>query len=82
MTRIRQRATNNSPLHEDRLQIFNPRVIWDGSVDCFDVFRNNVDDNSGQSGAAYLFDPDIKVAYLKRGTDCYVDFLDEVSSAS
>jgi hypothetical protein len=35
-----------------------------------------------KSGTGYLFDPDFQVAYLERGPDCYVEFLDEVPSAS
>jgi hypothetical protein len=35
-----------------------------------------------QSGAGYLFDPDFQAAYLERRIDCFVDFLDEVPSAS
>jgi hypothetical protein len=36
----------------------------------------------GQIGAGYLFDLSFQEAYLERGVDCYVDFLDEVPSAS
>jgi hypothetical protein len=36
----------------------------------------------GQSGADYLFDPDFQISYLERGTDCFVDFLDELPSVS
>jgi hypothetical protein len=32
--------------------------------------------------AVYLFDSSFQEAYLERGVDCYVDFLDEVPSAS
>jgi hypothetical protein len=35
----------------------------------------------GQIGADYLFDSSLHKAYLERGVDCYVDFLDEVPSA-
>jgi hypothetical protein len=35
-----------------------------------------------QSGAGYLFDPDFQPAYLERGPEFFVDFLDEVPSAS
>jgi hypothetical protein len=41
-----------------------------------------VEGHYGQSVAGYLFDPDFQAAYLERRTDCYVDFLDEVPSAS
>jgi hypothetical protein len=36
----------------------------------------------GKIGAGYLFDAEFQTAYFERGTDCYVDFLDEVPSAS
>ena len=36
----------------------------------------------GQIGAGYLFDSDFQEAYLEKGLDCYIDFLDEVPSAS
>jgi hypothetical protein len=36
----------------------------------------------GKIGARYLFDEEFQTAYFERGTDCYVDFLDEVPSAS
>jgi hypothetical protein len=40
------------------------------------MFRNNVEGHYGQIGAGHLFD-------LKdKGVDCYIDFLDEMPSAS
>jgi hypothetical protein len=48
----------------------------------FEVFRNNVEGHYGQIGAGYLFDSSFQEAYLERFVDCYVDFLDEVPSAS
>jgi hypothetical protein len=56
--------------------------IWDGTIDRFEVFRNYIDGHYGQIGAGYLFDSNLQEAYLERGVDCYVDFLNEVSSAS
>jgi hypothetical protein len=35
-----------------------------------------------QFGSGYSFDSSFQEAYLERIVDCYVDFLDEVSSAS
>jgi hypothetical protein len=58
------------------------KVIWDGTIDRFEVFRNNVEGHYEQIGAGYLFDSSFQEAYLERSVDCYVDFLDEVSSAS
>ena len=58
------------------------RVIWDGNLDHFEEFRNKVEGHYGQIGAGYLFDMDFQKAYLEKGVDCFVDFLDEVHSAS
>jgi hypothetical protein len=82
MTTIRQRATNNSPVHDERCQVLNPRVTWKERIEGFELFRNNVEGHYRQSGTGYLFDPDFQAAYLERGTDYYVDFLDEVPSTS
>jgi hypothetical protein len=57
-------------------------VIWDGTIDRFEIFRNNVEGHYRQICAGYLFDSSFQEAYLERGLDCYVDFLDEVPSAS
>jgi hypothetical protein len=48
----------------------------------FEVFRNNVEGHYGQIGAGYLFDSSFQEAYLERGVDCYVDFLDKVPCTS
>jgi hypothetical protein len=37
----------------------------------------NIEDHCEQIGAGYLFDTNFQTAYLERGADCYVDFLDE-----
>jgi hypothetical protein len=62
--------------------ILDPRVTWDGSIDRFKVLRHNVEVYHGQSSAVYLFDPNFQAAYWERGSNCFVDILDEVSSAS
>jgi hypothetical protein len=82
MSRIRERAIGKIATNDERRQVLNPRVTWDGSIDRFEIFRNIVEGHYGQNGAGYLFDPDFQAAYLERGTDCFVDFLDEVNSAS
>jgi hypothetical protein len=46
------------------------------------VCKNNIESQYGQIGAGYLFDSYLQEAYLERVVDCYVDFLDEVPSAS
>jgi hypothetical protein len=47
-----------------------------------EAFRSNVEGHYGQIGAGYLFDTEFQTTFFERGKDCYVDFLDEVPSAS
>jgi hypothetical protein len=82
MSRIREKAIGKITANDERRQVLNPRVIWDGSIDRFEIFRNNVEGHYGQIGAGYLFDPEFQAVFLERGTDCFVDFLDKVPSAS
>jgi hypothetical protein len=71
-----------SALNDERRQVLPSKVIWDGTIDRFEVFRNNVEGHYGQIDAGYLFDSSFQEAYLEWVVDCYVDFLDEVPSAS
>jgi hypothetical protein len=71
-----------SAVNDGIRQVIPSKVIWDGIIDRFEVIRNNVEGHYGQIGAGYLFDSSFQEAYLERGVDCYVDFLDEVHSAS
>jgi hypothetical protein len=48
----------------------------------FRSFTNNVEGHYGQIGAVYLFYSSFLKAYFQNGVDCYIDFLDEVPSAS
>jgi len=82
MTRIREGVLAKIAANDQRRQVLNPSVTWDGSIDRFEVFRNNVEAHYGQSGAGYLFDPDFQAAFLERRPDCFVAFLDQVPSAS
>jgi hypothetical protein len=71
-----------SAVNDERLQILPSKVIWDGNIDRFEVFRNNVEGHYRQIGAGYLFDSSFQEANIERSVDYYVDFLDEVPSAS
>jgi hypothetical protein len=71
-----------SSVNDERSQALASKVIWDGTIDRFEVFRNNVEGHYGQIGAGYLFYSSFQEAYLERGIEYYVDFLDEVPSAS
>jgi hypothetical protein len=81
MKMIKERTRTMSAVNDKRCQVLPSKVIWDGTIDRFEVFSNNVEGNNGQIGAGYLFDSSFQEAYLERGVDCYVDFLDEVPSA-
>jgi hypothetical protein len=66
---IRGRSQTISDANDKRRQVLPPRVIWDGSIDRFEHFRNSVEGHSGQIGAGYLFDTDFQTDCLlaKRG---------------
>jgi hypothetical protein len=82
MKMIKGRANALSTANDERRQVLPSRVIWDGSLDHFEEFRNKFEGHYGQIGAAYLFDSDFQKANLENGAECYTDFLDEVQSAS
>jgi hypothetical protein len=82
MKMVRERTRTMSAVYDQRSQVLPSKVIWDGTIDRFEVFRNNVEGHYGQIGAVYLFDSSFREAYLERVVDFYIDFLDEVPSAS
>jgi hypothetical protein len=82
MKMIKGRSQAISAANDKRRQILPSRVIWDGSIDRFELCRNSVEGHYGQIGAGYLFDTEFQTAYLEKGVDCFVDFMDEVHTAS
>jgi hypothetical protein len=82
MNMIKGRSQAISAANDERRQVLPSRVIWDGSIDRFEVFRNSVEGHYGQVCAGYFFDNSFYTAYLEKGVDCYVDFMHEVPSAS
>jgi hypothetical protein len=82
MKMVNQRTRTMSAVNDERWQVLPSKFIWDGTIDRFEVFRNNLEGHYGQIGAGYLFDSSFQKAYLERGVDFYVDFLDEVPSDS
>jgi hypothetical protein len=82
MKMVKERTREMSAVNDERRQILPSKVIWDVTIDRFEVFRNNVEGHYRQIGAGYLFGSSFKESYLERGVDCYVDFLDEVPSSS
>jgi hypothetical protein len=82
MKMVKERTRTMSAVSDERRQVLPSKAIWDGTIDRFEVFRNNVEGHYGQICAGYLFDSSFQEAFLERDVDCYVDFLDEVPSAS
>jgi hypothetical protein len=83
MKMVKERTRTMSVVNDERSHVLPSKIIRDGTIDRFEVFRNNIEGHYGQIGAGYLFDSIFHEAYyLERGVDCYVDFLDEVPSAS
>jgi hypothetical protein len=82
MKMVKERTRTMSTVNYERCQVFLSKVIWDETIDRFEVFRNNVEGHYGQIGDGYLFDSSFQEAYIERGDECYVDFLNEVSPAS
>jgi hypothetical protein len=82
MNMIKGRSHTISATNDERRQVLPSRVIWDGSIDRFEVFRNSVEGQYGKIGAGYLFDTGFQTAYLEKGVDYYVDFMDEEPSTS
>jgi hypothetical protein len=71
-----------SAANDERRQVLPSKVIWEGTIDRFEVFRNNVEGHYEKIGAGCLFDSSFQEAYLESGVDCYDDYLDEVPSVS
>jgi hypothetical protein len=79
---VKEGTRTMSAVNDERRQVLSSKVICDGTIDCFEIFKNNVEGHYRQIGAGYLFDSSFQEAYLEKGVDCYADFLDEVPSDS
>jgi hypothetical protein len=84
MKMVKEITWTMSSVNDEWRQILPSKFIWDGTMDRFEVFRNNIENHYGRYkiGAGYLFDSSFHETYLERGVNCYIDFLDEVPSAS
>jgi hypothetical protein len=72
MKMVKERTRTISAVNVERRQLLPSKVIWDGTIVRFEVFRNNIEGHYGQIVADYLFDSSFQEAYLERGVDCYV----------
>jgi hypothetical protein len=64
MKMVKERIRTISAINDERRQVLPSIVIWDGTIDRFEVFRNNVEGHYGQIGAGYLLDSSFQEAYL------------------
>jgi hypothetical protein len=81
MKMVNGRSQAISAANDERRQVLHTRVIWDGSIDRFEIITNSVEGHMGQIDAGNLFDTDFQAAFLEKGVDCFVDFMDEVPSS-
>jgi hypothetical protein len=56
MKMVKERTWKMSAIKDERRQVLPSKVIWDGTIDCFEVFRNNVEGHYGKIDAGHLFD--------------------------
>jgi hypothetical protein len=56
MKMIKRRENSMKAANDERHQVLNRHVIWDGIIDGFKGFRNDVKGNYGQMDEGYLFD--------------------------
>jgi hypothetical protein len=57
MKMVKERTRAMSAVNDERRKVLPSKVIWDGTIDRFEVFRNNVQGQYGQIGAlaGYFF---------------------------
>jgi hypothetical protein len=82
MKMVKERTQTMSAVNDERRQVLPSKVMWDGTIDSFEVFLNNIEGHYGLTDAGYLFDSSFQEVYLERVVDSYVDFLDKFPSAS
>jgi hypothetical protein len=64
MKMVKERTRTISAVNHERRHVLASKVIWDGTIDRFEVFRINVEGHYGQIGAGYLFDSSFQDAYV------------------
>jgi hypothetical protein len=53
---VKERTWKISAVNHEKYQVLPSKVFCDGTIDHFEVFRNNVEGRYRQIGAVYLFD--------------------------
>jgi hypothetical protein len=50
MKMVKERTRTFPAVNDERREVLPSKVIWDGTIDRFEVFRNNVEGDYGQIG--------------------------------
>jgi hypothetical protein len=66
MKMVKERTWTMSTVNYERSQVLPSNIIWDGTINCFVIFKNIVEVDYGQIGAGYLFDSSFQKAYSRR----------------
>jgi hypothetical protein len=64
MKLVKERTRTMSAVNHERRQLLHSKVIWDGTIDRFEVFRNNLGDHYRQISAGYSCDSSFQEKYL------------------
>jgi hypothetical protein len=54
MKMVKERKRTMSAINDEWRQVLPSKVIWDGIIDCFEVFRNNVEGHYGRIGNGFF----------------------------
>jgi hypothetical protein len=65
MKMVKERTRTMSAVNDERRQVLPSKVIWDGTIDRFEVFRHNIEGHYGKIGADNLFDSSFQETYLE-----------------
>jgi hypothetical protein len=63
-----------SSVNDESHQVLSSKVNQDGTINRFEVFRNNFEGHYGEIGAGYIFNSSFQRAYLERGAECMLIF--------
>jgi hypothetical protein len=65
MKMVKERTRTTSAANDKWHQVLSSKVIWDGTIDHFKIFRNNFEGHYGQIGAGHLLDSSFQKAYRR-----------------
>jgi hypothetical protein len=63
MKMVKERTRTMPAVNDERCLVLYSKVMLDGTINLFEVFRNNVEGHYGQIGAVYLFESSFQEAF-------------------